>query len=103
MWFNSFSMTLQDSESACHTLYRETAVSVTEIAIFFPFFLPLSLQDDLRTLFVTHGYHVGKDGEHKVMMPRQGFVRSCEVQSRWNDVPFTELNVTGWHFPSCSW
>lgn len=26
---------------------------------------------------------------------------SCELQSRWTDVPFTELNVIGWHFPPC--
>lgn len=25
----------------------------------------------------------------------------CKLQSRWTDVPFTELNVIGWHFPAC--
>lgn len=22
-------------------------------------------------------------------------------KSRWTDVPFTQLNVIGWHFPQC--
>lgn len=68
--------------------------------------LPLSVQNNLRTLFVSHGLHDGKDGKHKVMMPRQGLVSgqiAAKCKADGMMYPLQELNVIGWHFPPCSW
>lgn len=95
---------------SCHTQITaampvQAAEHAATLVLSFSSLVP-PLQDDLRDpfVFVSHSVHLSEGRQTYGNDAQTGLGKwsdSCELQSRWTDVPFTELNVIGWHFPAC--
>lgn len=75
------------------------------LVLSFSFLRHFTLRDNhgARFVFVSHRVRSSEGRRTYGNDAQTGFGKwsdSCELQSRWTDVPFTELNVIGWHFPT---